>query len=261
MNPTVPFLRVERQASHAVLVLDNPPMNVVSAPLTRALYRALRALETEDSVKALVITGAGNKAFCAGSDIHEIRDLLEPGQVLEHKLIFQNKVFELLHHFPKPTIAALNGFTYGGGLEIAACCDFIIAETQVKLCLPEIKLGLFPSSGGTYRLARRIGAARAKELAFFGEPIDAAQGLAWGLVSRLAEPGQSLAVAQEMAQTLAEKSSASLQKIKSLINRSFDLSEDELISKSLAASDAIFSSKNAHKGVSAFIEKRTAVFE
>ena len=121
----------------------------------------------------MILTGEGTKAFCAGSDIHELEHMTSPGAVLEKKLIFQNKVFELLRAFPKPTIAALNGYTFGGGLEIAVCCDLLIAERQIQLALPEIKLGVFPSSGGTFRVARKIGESRAKEMIFLGEPIDA----------------------------------------------------------------------------------------
>ena len=110
-----------------------------------------------------------------------------PGAALEKKLIFQNKAFELLRAFPKPTIAALNGFTYVGGLEIAACCDLMVAEEHVRVCLPEIKLGGFPSSGGTFRVARKIGDSRVKDMILLGEPITAVQAHAWGLVNRMVE--------------------------------------------------------------------------
>jgi enoyl-CoA hydratase len=162
-------------------------------------------LEFDDNVRSIILTGDGGKAFCAGSDISELVDMTEPGAVLEKKLIFQNKVFELLRAFPKPTIAALNGVAYGCGLEIAACCDLIVAETQVRLCLPEIKLGVFPSSGGTFRVARKIGDARAKEMIFLGEPINAVQAHAWGLVNRVVETGQALAESREIAQRLASR--------------------------------------------------------
>ena len=144
MSIDSPKIRVERNDGHAVVFLANPPMNVVSLPLTRELYAALRDLERDDSVRAVIVTGDGSRAFCAGSDITELEHMTEPGAVLEKKLIFQNKVFELLRAFPKPTIAALNGIAYGGGLEIAACCDLIVAERQVRLALPEIRLGVFP---------------------------------------------------------------------------------------------------------------------
>lgn len=245
---------------YAVIVLNNPPMNVVSAPLTRQLYATLKALEGNDSVRALVLTGAGDRAFCAGSDIAELTEMTESGAALEKKLIFQNKVFEQLRSFPKPTIAALNGYTYGGGLEIAACCDLIVAETQVKLCLPEIKLGVFPSSGGTYRVARKIGEARAKEMIFLGEPITAMQAHAWGLVNRVVDQGMALAEARVMAQKLGRGPALALQAAKAVIQLAFDRSDAEAVSESLKASDRVFSSKDAKEGIEAFLAKRPADF-
>lgn len=257
---TPPKITTEKVDGYAVIRLDNPPMNVVSAPLTRQLYAALKTMELDDEVRAVVLTGAGDRAFCAGSDIAELTEMTEPGAVLEKKLIFQNKVFELLRSFPKPTIAALNGFTYGGGLEIAACCDLIVAEEQVKLCLPEIKLGVFPSSGGTYRIARRIGEARTKEMIFLGEAITAPQAHAWGLVNRLVAQGQALAEARAIAQQLGRGPRMALQAAKTLVNMAFDRSESEAVAESLRASDRVFASADATEGIAAFLQKRPAAF-
>ena len=253
-------IELEISDGYAVIVLNNPPMNVVSAPLTRQLYATLKALEGLDSVRALILTGAGDRAFCAGSDITELTQMFEPGAVLEKKLIFQNKVFEQLRSFSKPTIAALNGYAYGGGLEIAACCDLIVAETQVKLCLPEIKLGVFPSSGGTYRVARRIGEGRAKEMVYLGEPISAAQALAWGLVNRVVDQGTALTAAREIAQKLSRGPALALQAAKTTIQLAFERSDAEAVGESLKASDRVFSSTDAKEGISAFLEKRPANF-
>lgn len=252
---------IQRNGRYAVVTLDNPPMNVVSAPLTRELYAALRELERDEEVRAIVLTGAGERAFCAGSDITEIRDLLTPGAVLERKLIFQNKVFELLRGFPKPTIAALNGYVYGGGLEIAACCDMIFAEEHVQLCLPEIKLGLLPSSGGTYRIARKIGEARAKRMIFTGEPIDARTALDWGLVNDVVPQREALKEAEALAARLAKQPAQAMQAAKRLVNACFDAPEAALVAQSLMESDHIFCSADAREGVGAFFEKRTPDFK
>jgi enoyl-CoA hydratase/carnithine racemase len=246
---------------YAVITLENPPMNVVSAPLTRQLYAALKSLERNDSVRAVILTGAGDRAFCAGSDIVEMTEMFEPGAVLEKKLIFQNKVFEQLRNFIKPTIAALNGHAYGGGLEIAACCDMIVAEEQVKLCLPEIKLGVFPSSGGTYRVARKIGENRTKELIFFGEPITSNQAQTWGLVNRVTPQGQALTEAKSMASKLANGPYLALQAAKSVINLAFDRSDSEAISESLKASDRVFCAPDAKNGITSFVAKQTPKFQ
>jgi enoyl-CoA hydratase len=258
--PAAPRIRVEHAAQHATVLLDNPPMNVVSLQLTRELYAALRRLERDDNVRAVVLTGAGDRAFCAGSDIHELVDMREPGAVLEQKLIFQNKVFELLRAFPKPTIAALNGYTFGGGLEIAACCDLIVAEDHVRLALPEIKLGVFPSSGGTFRIARKIGEGRAKEMIFLGDPISAEQALAWGLVNRVVARGKARAEAETMAERMGRGPRLAMQKAKSIVNLAFDRPDAEAIGESLKASDQVFCSAEAREGVDAFLQKRTPVF-
>lgn len=256
MTNESPKIRVEKRDSYAVVYLSNPPMNVVSLPLTRQLYSALRDLEFAPDVGAVILTGDGTKAFCAGSDIQELIDMTTPGVVLEKKLIFQNKVFELLRSFPKPTIAALNGYTFGGGLEIAVCCDLLIAERQIQLALPEIKLGLFPSSGGTFRVARKIGESRAKEMIFLGEPISADQALAWGLVNRVVNPGAALTQAQLIAKSLSEKSPSALEKAKAIVQLAFDRSDADAIGESLKASDKIFCTDGAKNGIAAFIEKR-----
>lgn len=259
-DTAAPRIRVEARAQHAVVLLDNPPMNVVSLQLTRELYAALRRLERDPAVRAVVLTGAGERAFCAGSDIGELVDMRAPGAVLEHKLIFQNKVFELLRAFPKPTIAALNGYTFGGGLEIAACCDLLVAEDHVRLALPETKLGVFPSSGGTFRIARKIGEGRAKEMVFLGEPITADQALAWGLVNRVVPRGQARQEAEALAERLARGPRLALQHAKGLINLAFDRPDAEAIAESLKASDQVFCSDEAREGVDAFLAKRAPHF-
>nr|WP_252716953.1 enoyl-CoA hydratase/isomerase family protein [Herbaspirillum sp. B65] len=157
----------------AIVTLNNPPMNVVTLGLTKALGQTLDRLAADDAVRAVILTGSGTRAFCAGSDVGEFADMMAPGQIVPKKLQRQNEVFFQLDRFPKPTIASINGLAYGGGLEIALCCDLIVADQRSRLALPEIKLGVFPSSGGTFRAARRIGEGRAKEMIFLGEPIDA----------------------------------------------------------------------------------------
>ena len=138
-------LRYEIDSGIALLTVEDPPMNLVTLELTRALDAALDAVE-RDGARAVILTGAGERAFCAGSDIGEFPDLMHPGAVVERKLRRQNEVFTRLERLPVPTIAALGGLAYGGGLELAVCCDLIIAEPQVRLGLPEIKLCLLYTS-------------------------------------------------------------------------------------------------------------------
>lgn len=244
----------------ATVTLNNPPMNVVTLGLTQALGQTLDRLAADDAVRAVVLTGAGGRAFCAGSDVSEFADMMAPGQIVPKKLQRQNEVFSQLDRFPKPTIAAINGLAYGGGLEIALCCDLIVVEERSRLALPEIKLGVFPSSGGTFRTARRIGEGRTKEMIFLGEPIDARTALDWGLVNRIAADGQSLAVAHELASTLAQRPRMALRLAKSVIDLAFEVTEEEALSASFAASDKAFSSAESKEGVRAFFAKEIPDF-
>jgi enoyl-CoA hydratase len=254
------LIRHEIHEGVATVTLDNPPLNLVTLGLTRALSELLDALAVDPEVRVLVLTGAGDRAFCAGSDISEFPDLMAPGVAVERKLAFENETYSKVDDFPKPTIAAVAGLAYGGGLELAVCCDLIVVEEQARLCLPEIKLGVFPGSGGTVRVTRRIGEGRAKEMMFFGEPIDAATGLAWGLVNRVVGRGETLRVAQELAAVLAERPNRALQLCKTAVDLSFDTDEDDAVARSLDLSDQAFSSEDCAEGVRAFMAKTTPQF-
>ncbi|UHL65436.1 enoyl-CoA hydratase/isomerase family protein [Paralcaligenes sp. KSB-10] len=245
----------------AILTLCNPPLNVVNLALTRDLNRHLDGIAQDTAVRAVIITGQGERAFCAGSDVSEFKDMTLPGQVVEKKLLFQNAVFRKLESLRQPTIAAINGLAYGGGLEIALCCDLLVMDEKSRLALPEIKLGVFPSSGGTFRLTRKIGAARAKEMIFLGEPIDAETALRYGLVNRIARPGASLRAAVELAHKLSIGPRRALALAKALINDAFNSPTSELIEKSLAASDQAFTSPECREGVRAFFAKEPAKFD
>src|SRR3954468_5917936 len=237
----------------ATIVLDNPPLNVVTRPLTLALGEALDALEHDDTVRVVVLTGAGERAFCAGSDITEFAHDLAPGEIISGKLGRQNEIFSQLDDFPKPTIAAVTGLAFGGGLEIAVCCDLIVVEERTRLALPEIKLGVFPGSAGTLRVTRRIGEGRAKEMMFLGEPIDARTALAWGLVNRVVPNQESLRTAQELAAILVTRPRNALRLCKRIIDLSFEMPLQDAIRRSMEASEEVFTSPEKVEGVQAFL--------
>jgi enoyl-CoA hydratase len=244
----------------AVVTLNNPPLNVVTLELTRELERTLERLAAEPAARVLVVTGAGERAFCAGSDIKEFPQLMAPGVVVESKMRKENETYSRLDDFPKPTIAAVAGLAYGGGLELAVCCDLIVVEETARLALPEIKLGVFPGSGGTVRVTRRVGEGRAKEMMFIGDPIDAHTALAWGLVNRVVPPGEALLTACRMAAELAQRPNRALQICKRAIDLAFDTSEDEAIRQTLPLSAEVFASADCKEGVRAFFEKRPPRF-
>jgi enoyl-CoA hydratase/carnithine racemase len=252
-EPTLIHARVE--GGVAVLTLDNPPLNLVTLELTRRLRATLDRLAADPEARVLVVTGAGPRAFCAGSDVSEFPSVAD--DVVRKKLGPENEAYSRLDDFPKPTIAALNGLAYGGGLELAVCCDLLIAGADVRLALPEVKLGVLPGSGGTVRVPRRIGEGRAKELMFTGDPIDAETARSWGLVNRVVPPGQALTAALELARTLAERPNRALQLIKEATDLAHDTTEDEAVRRTLGLSAAAFHTEDAQEGVRAFFAKET----
>ena len=251
-------LECELRDGVATVTLANPPLNVVTLELISMLGRTLDELARNPEARVLVLTGSGTRAFCAGSDITEFPGVME--DVVARKLSQENGAYSQLDDFPKPTIAAVCGLAYGGGLEMAVCCDLIVAEEGARFCLPEIKLGVFPGSGGTVRVTRRIGESRAKEMMFFGDPIDTATALSWGLINRVALRGDCLRLAQEMAGVLALRPNRALQLCKSAVDMSFDMTENEAVSHSLALSEQVFRTADCKEGVRAFLAKETPRF-
>ena len=241
-----------------VLTLNNPPMNLVTLALTRELTAALEQLGADPAVRVLVVTGAGSRAFCAGSDIKEFGTVAD--DVVGKKMAAENAAFSTLAAFPHPTIAALNGVAFGGGLELAVCCDLLVAGADVRVALPEIKLGVFPGSGGTVRVPRRIGETRAKELMFTGEPIGADTALAWGLVNRVVAPGQALAAARELATSLAALPARAMALMKEAVTVALEHPEDDAIRRTLALTQAVFQTDDCREGARAFLAKEPARF-
>jgi enoyl-CoA hydratase len=180
--------------------------------------------------------------------------------VVGKKMAAENAAFSRLAAFPHPTIAALNGVAFGGGLELAVCCDLLVAGADVRVALPEIKLGVFPGSGGTVRVPRRIGETRAKELMFTGEPIGTDTALAWGLVNRVVAPGQALAAARELATSLAALPARAMALMKEAVTVALEHPEDDAIRRTLALTQAVFQTQDCREGARAFLAKEPAHF-
>jgi enoyl-CoA hydratase len=244
----------------ATLTLENPPLNLITVGLTRRLNDLVVRLAADDGVRALVLTGSGDRAFCAGSDVREFAEMMAAGSVVPRKLALENDTWNRLAAFPKPTVAALNGIAYGGGLELAVCCDLLVAEEGSSVALPELRLGVFPGGGGTVRVTRRIGEGRAKEMMFFGDPVPVERALAWGLVNRVVPKGRALATAQEMALRLAGQPALALNCAKRAVALAFDLRAEEAIEATLPMSDAVFVSPDCAEGVRAFFAKEKPRF-
>jgi enoyl-CoA hydratase/carnithine racemase len=241
------------------LRINNPPLNLVTRDLTRALDDALATIERDGGVRAVVVAATGDRAFCAGSDIKEFPAL--HGRVGEGKLIQENAVYNRLASLPLPTVAAMEGDALGGGLELALCCDLRVAGERARLGLPEVGLGVIPGSGGTQRLPRLIGLARAKELILLGSIIDAPTALDLGLVNRVAAAGRAEAIAVGLAATFARRGPVAVREAKAVLDASLDGPLERGLDRELAASERVFATADMLEGTAAFLEKRSAEFE
>jgi enoyl-CoA hydratase/carnithine racemase len=238
--------------------LHNPPLNLVTVELTQALDAALAGIEADPEIRCVVVTGTGERAFCAGSDVKEFESLR--GRVGEGKLLLEKAVYRRLARLPMPTIAAIQADALGGGLELALSCDLRVADERAKLGLPEVRLGVMPGSGGTQRLPRLVGPARAKEMILMGEILAAADAAVIGLVNRLAAPGRAMETAMEMAETIASRGPIAVREAKRAIDMAGDVPMDEGLAAELDASERIFSSRDMLEGAHAFFEKRDPRF-
>jgi enoyl-CoA hydratase len=244
----------------ALVTLNNPPLNLVTLDLTRQLNALVTRLAGDAAVRVMVLSGSGTKAFCAGSDIKEFPRMMAAGAVVPQKLALENEAYGRIDDFPKPTIAALNGLAFGGGLELAVCCDLIVAERGGVVALPEIKLGVFPGSGGPVRVTRRIGEGRAKEMMYFGDPLPVETALAWGLVNRVVPAGEARAAALALARKLAAKPGIALAACKKAIDLAFDMPAAAAVEASLGLSERVFTSADCREGVRAFFAKEPPRF-
>ncbi|WP_037065245.1 enoyl-CoA hydratase/isomerase family protein [Pseudonocardia acaciae] len=251
------LVRLTRGAC-AEIVLDNPPMNVVTAELTAQLRAALHAVASDDEVRAVIVCGAGGRAFCAGSDIAEFESL--HGRAAEGKLLLEKLVYRQLARLPVPTIAAIEGHALGGGLELALCCDFRVATRRSKLGMPELKLGVTPGSGGTQRLPRIVGPARAKEIILLGEPMDAETALSIGLVTRVVDVGGALDAARAMAATLAGRGPVAVRVAKKLLDAATETPLEEGLALETDGSELVFGTDDVLEGARAFLDKRAPRF-
>jgi len=238
--------------------LENPPLNLVTVELTRMLDSALADIEDDADVRCVVLTGTGERAFCAGSDVKEFEAL--QGRVGEGKLLLEKAVYRRLARLQVPTIAAIQADALGGGLELALCCDLRVADERAKLGLPEVRLGVMPGSGGTQRLPRIVGAAKAKELILMGDLISASEAAHIGLVNRVSSAGQALEMAITMAETIAARGPVAVREAKKAIDIAGDTGLDEGLAHELDASERVFASQDMLEGAQAFFEKRTARF-
>jgi enoyl-CoA hydratase len=253
------FVHLEKENGIATVIIDNPPLNVMSKSVAVELSHIFRELATDNGVIAVILTGAGEKAFMAGADIKEFPQLMRNPNM--KKIVMEtHAVLNQIDLFEKPTIAVLNGMTFGGGCELALTCDIRVAEEHTLIGLPEIKLGLFPGGGGTQRLPRLIGEARAKQLMFTGEPITAEKAERFGLVNEVVPSGEGLSYGLKLASQISRHSLQALSRIKRAVDDGMELSMEDAIEREADLFTEVFATHDIREGVQAFIEKRKPLF-
>jgi enoyl-CoA hydratase len=244
---------VERQGPVAWLTLNRPQqLNALTADMVDELVEALEQLEARADVRAVVVTGAG-RGFCAGADVKTIADRPLP---IEARYTF----FNVLEDHPKPTIAAINGACIGGGLELALCCDLRIAAADAKLGFGEVKLGVIPAGGGTARLPRLIGPAKAKELLYFGDTISGADAAELGIVNRSVPADELTETVGATAQRLAIGAPKAIEAIKRSVNAGMQMGLLEALNYETAVAAEVRRTADALEGITAFAEKRAPVW-
>jgi len=240
----------------ARLTLVNPPLNLVTRELLGDLAAALDVLAAADpgDVRAVVVTGTGERAFSAGSHVGEFEAQRGPDGRARHEL--ESGVARRLAELPMPTIAAIEGNALGGGLELALCCDLRIASEQARLGLPEVRLAVTPGAGGTQRLPRVVGAARARELILTGRVLTAAEAECIGLVSEVVPAGAAVARAMAIGEEIAMRGPLAVREAKRLIGLATEVDLEAGLAAELDASDRIFASDDMLEGARSFFAKR-----
>ncbi|NPV93192.1 MAG: crotonase [Firmicutes bacterium] len=253
-------LLVEITDGTAVITLNRPKaLNALNAKLYSELGQVTDELAANDEVKAIIVTGSGDKAFAAGADIVYMYPL---NSIECRKFVMQVKdVLLKFENLPKPTIAAVNGMALGGGCELAMCCDLRIAEEQAIFGQPEINLGIIPGAGGTQRLPRLVGAARAKELVYLGGSINAAEAHRIGLVNMVVPTGGALEQAKKIAGKLAAKGPLALAAAKAAVNVGTQLDLASGLTYEAECFSGLFATEDQKEGMKAFMEKRPAAFK
>ena len=249
---------VTRDGCVATVTLNNPAkLNALNKPMWEALGETMRTLSADDTLRCVLLRGAGEKAFAAGADIGAMATY-SYADVYVHDYITRN--WEIIRSIRKPVIAAVSGFALGGGCELAMMCDFIIAADNAKFGQPEIKLGIIPGAGGTQRLPRAVGKAKAMDLALTGRMMDALEAEKSGLVSRVVPLDKLMEETLGAALMICGYSQISTRAAKESVNRAFEsgLSDGVMFERRLFHS--LFATQDQKEGMDAFVNKRAAVF-
>lgn len=241
----------------AVITINRPEArNAINAPVLGRISRIMDALAHDRTAQLVIFTGAGDEAFVAGADINELA-VRQPEDGLHAAM---QGVYEQVEGFQKPTIAAVNGYAFGGGHELALACDIRIASTKAQFALPETGLGIMPAAGGTQRLARLVGVGRATEMILTGRRVKAQDALAMGLVTDVVEPQDLMAKAEETARIILSKGPLATQLAKTVVRHGFDADHGTGLLLERLAQSVLYSTAEKAEGTNAFLEKRAPDF-
>jgi enoyl-CoA hydratase len=254
------YISVDQDGAVAVVTIDHPPVNALSAPLLEELEAEVVRMDGDESVRAVVLKGAGERAFVAGADISEFPSLRDARPQEGGSARGIQKLGARMDKARTPFVAAIHGFCLGGGLELAMACDIRVAAEDAQLGQPEIKLGLIPGGGGTQRLPRLVGLGRALYLNLTGDPIDGKTAYDWGLVERVVPRAELLETAVGIAKAIAARSPHSVAVLRELARTTRDLSLEEGLRREADGFRRCLASEDGAEGVAAFLEKREPQF-
>src|SRR5581483_3066848 len=249
---------VGREEGIAVLTLNRPPANAISGELVRALEAAVARLEADPDVRAVVLTGAGDRIFCGGADL---TGALGEGADVESLLRRGHALLRRIEAGPKPYVAAIQGHATGGGCELAMACHLRVMKETARIGQTESNLGLVPGYGGTLRLPRLVGRTRAVEYLILGTQPTAAEALAAGLVNRVARDGETLADAKALARAIAQRAPAATRLILRCVDRGLTAPIDEAIDDEVRAFLEVLTTEDAAEGIQAFFARRPPEFK
>ncbi|QFK71312.1 enoyl-CoA hydratase [Pradoshia sp. D12] len=248
-----------REDGIAVIVLDHPhKSNALSIELLKELQQTLRLYKENSSIHCIIITGSGDKAFCAGADLKE-RLNMTPAQVGEAVRLIKETI-SMIDQMPQPTIASINGAAFGGGLELALACDIRVASHHARMGLTETSLGIIPGAGGTQRLPRLIGISKAKELIFTARRIDAIEALQIGLVNQIAKPDELETMSLSIAKKIAANAPIAVREAKKAIERGMETDLAHGFQIEEMSYQVTIPTKDRMEGLMAFKEKRKPVY-
>lgn len=256
------FKSITLDSSEGVAVIklnEEKTLNALSYNMLAELKAALGTVANDESLKVVILWG-GEKLFGAGANLKEVSKISNSYEAYEYSRNIQS-VFDGFENFRKPVIAAIGGYALGGGLELALSCDIRLACESARLGLPEVKLGVLPAGGGTARLTKLIGRARAKEMIFLGDPVTAAEAWRLGIVNRVVADGHLMEEAMKLARVLAARAPVALAMIKNAVDIGADLGRDAAQENEAKCSGILFDTEDRIEGMNAFLEKRKAVFK